>query len=165
MIERTRRFFAVAAILVFAGLAGTPTQAASLLEKNFWLSGPRYEAVVPLCEDPFVLAKVQTRFGQKESRYWQSALQIVGFDHVRELAFRPWAEFTIPRRFCGGVVYLNDGTKRPVYYNVIEDGGFAGVGSGVEFCVVGLDRAWAFNPACSMARPRELSTGIRTRLR
>jgi hypothetical protein len=24
---------------------------------------------------------------------------------------------------------------------------------GVEFCVHGLDRNWAFNPACQMARP------------
>ncbi len=165
MIERRRRFLAVAAVLVFCGFSVAPAQAANLLELNFGLSGPRYEAVVPLCEDPFVLGKVQSRFGQKESRHWQSALQIMAFDHVRELAFRPWAEHTIPRRFCSGVVYLNDGSKRPVYYNVIEDGSFAGVGSGVEFCVVGLDRAWAFNPACSMARPYELSTGIRARSR
>jgi hypothetical protein len=24
---------------------------------------------------------------------------------------------------------------------------------GVEWCVVGLDRNWAYNPACKMARP------------
>jgi hypothetical protein len=24
---------------------------------------------------------------------------------------------------------------------------------GVEWCVVGLDRNWAYNPACQMARP------------
>ena len=35
----------------------------------------------------------------------------------------------------------------------IEDGGFAGFGQGVEWCVVGLDRNWAFNPACKAAKP------------
>ena len=24
---------------------------------------------------------------------------------------------------------------------------------GVEWCVVGLDRNWAYNPACKMAKP------------
>ena len=24
---------------------------------------------------------------------------------------------------------------------------------GVEWCVVGLDRNWSYNPACKMARP------------
>ena len=33
------------------------------------------------------------------------------------------------------------------------DGGFAAYGPGVEFCVVGLDRNWAYNPACKAARP------------
>jgi hypothetical protein len=40
-----------------------------------------------------------------------------------------------------------------VNFSVIEDGGFASIGAGVEFCVVGLDRNWAYNPACRMARP------------
>jgi hypothetical protein len=24
---------------------------------------------------------------------------------------------------------------------------------GIEWCIVGLDRNWAYNPACKMARP------------
>jgi hypothetical protein len=28
-----------------------------------------------------------------------------------------------------------------------------GASWGVEWCVVGLDRNWAYNPACRMARP------------
>ncbi len=48
---------------------------------------------------------------------------------------------------------LNDGKPRTVEYSIIEDGGFAGFGPGVEWCVVGLDRNWAYNPACRAARP------------
>jgi len=40
-----------------------------------------------------------------------------------------------------------------VHYSIIEDGGFAGFTDGVEWCVVGLDRDWAYNPACKAARP------------
>ncbi|NEW94944.1 hypothetical protein DY468_23625, partial [Rhodopseudomonas sp. BR0M22] len=59
----------------------------------------------------------------------------------------------IPRRYCAGEVVLNDHTTRPVYFSIVEDGGLAGFTDGVEFCVVGLDRNWAFNPACRAAKP------------
>ncbi len=42
---------------------------------------------------------------------------------------------------------LSDGKMRQVHYSIIEDGGFAGFGQGVEWCVTGLDRNWAYNPA------------------
>ena len=50
-------------------------------------------------------------------------------------------------------VMLNDGKMRTVHYSIIEDGGFAGFGQGVEWCVTGLDRNWAYNPGCRAARP------------
>ena len=143
----------------FAGaLAGVaigcaPASGAGLLEKNFWLSGPRYDAVVPTCEDPAALDKVAARFSEKESRFWNSSLRIVEFDRVREIAFRPWAVDTIPRRFCTGTVLVSDGVKRRVNYSIIEDGGMIGGTWGVEWCVLGLDRNWAYNPSCRMALP------------
>ena len=48
---------------------------------------------------------------------------------------------------------LNDGKARRVNFSIIEDGGFAGFGQGVEWCVVGLARDWAYNPACRAAKP------------
>jgi hypothetical protein len=70
-----------------------------------------------------------------------------------DIPFRPWAEGTIPRRFCSGKVLVSDGRWRPVYYSIIEDSGMIGWKWGVEWCVVGLDRNWAYNPSCKMARP------------
>ena len=130
-----------------------PAGAASWLEKNFWLSGPRYDAIVPPCESGWALDKIRSRFGTKESRFWNSALTIVEFGQIRQIAFRPWAEATVPRRFCSGKVLVSDGRWRPVYYSIIEDGGMIGASWGVEWCVVGLDRNWAYNPNCKMARP------------
>jgi hypothetical protein len=129
--------------------------AASWLEKNFWLSGPRYEAVMPVCEDPAVLGRIQARFAEKERRYWQSNLQIVAFDHIHETAFRPWrgAPDAIPRRFCTGLALVSDARPRPIHYWIGEDTGMIGASWGVEWCVVGLDRNWAYNPGCRMARP------------
>jgi hypothetical protein len=133
--------------------ACAPAFGASLLELNFWLSGPRYEAIVPTCEHPAALGRIQARFSEKESGFWNSSLQIVQFERVREIAFRPWAVDTIPRRFCTGTAVVSDGVKRRVNYSIIEDGGMIGGTWGVEWCVVGLDRNWAYNPQCKMALP------------
>jgi len=128
-----------------------PAQAASWLEKNFYLSGPRYDGVVPPCEA--ALGKIASRFRQKESRFWNSDLEILDFVRVHEIAFQPWVAETIPRRFCSAIAMVSDGHKRRVNYWIGEDTGFIGVGWGVEWCVVGLDRNWAYNPACKTALP------------
>jgi hypothetical protein len=132
-------------------VAATPAPAASLLEKNFWLSGPRYDAALPECEA--ALGTIASRFATKESRFWNSDLQIVGFEHVRQTAFSPWANGTVPRRFCSAVATVSDGLRHRVDYSIIEDAGIIGATWGVEWCVVGFDRNWAYNPACKMARP------------
>jgi hypothetical protein len=136
-----------------AALWAVDARAASLLELNFWLSGPRYDAVVPLCDEPGALGTIQSTFATKEGRFWNSELQIVGFERVREVAFMPWASGTIPRRFCTGRVLVSDGIARPIHYSIAENTGIIGTGYGVEWCVVGLDRNWAYNPGCRMARP------------
>ena len=152
MILRKSRYIPLVAAAIFVGLgAVAPAHAASWLEKNFWLSGPNYDGVLPPCEA--ALNKIARRFAQKESRFWNSSLQIVSFEGVRETAFRPWANGTIPRRYCSATAYVSDGRKHRVNYWIGEDTGMIGMTWGVEWCVVGLDRNWAYNPACQMARP------------
>lgn len=144
-------------LFVLSVLAAVPgfgdAQAASFLEKNFWMHGPRYDAALPTCDDPAALGQIAKRFGQKEDRYWNSDLQIVDFLRVREIAFRPWAADTIPRRFCTGTVLVSDGKKRRVHYSIIEDGGNISASWGVDWCVVGLDRNQTYSPSCRMALP------------
>ncbi len=137
--------------LLLALAAGTKAQAASPLEKNFYLSGPRYDGVLPECEA--VLSRISSRFAETEQTFWNSALRIVAYGRVRETAFRPWQSDNIPRRYCTAEAMLNDGRERKVHFSIIEDGGLASFTSGIEYCVVGVDRNWAFNPACKAARP------------
>ena len=141
-----------AVIAVVVALAGVDqVRAASFLEKNFGLSGQRYDGVLPTCEA--ALDKIAGRFAEKESRFWNSNAQILGFERVREIAYRPWAPGTIPRRFCTATALVNDGRKHAVSYWIGEDTGMIGGGWGVEWCVDGFDRNWAYNPHCKMARP------------
>jgi hypothetical protein len=151
----TSRWIGLGALAAFVMLGMMArAQAAGLLEKNFWLSGPRYDNVLPPCEA--ALGKIASGFAEKESRFWNSALHIVDFTRVRQIAFDPWAAGTIPRRFCRATALVSAGgrpVRHSVYYWIGEDTGFIGASWGVEWCVVGLDRNWAYNPACKMARP------------
>ena len=155
-MRRPRQLLSVLSSILTAIFAALPlgaAHAASWLEMNFYLSGPRYEGVLPPCDYPDALAKISSRFNDRENTFWTTDLKIVVFEKIRETAFRPWAANTIPRRFCSGVVEVSDGRKHVIHYSIAEDLGMIGATWGVEWCVVGLDRNWAYNPACQMARP------------
>ena len=128
-------------------------RAANWIEENFWLSGPRYDRIMPACDFSPALDMIVGDFHSKEARFWNSRLEIVGFENIRQTAVLPWAAQSIPRRFCKAVALINDGVKHPIYYSIGEDTGDIGMVFGVEFCVVGLDRNSAYGPACRAARP------------
>ena len=128
-----------------------PALAANPAELNFGLFGPNYDGRVKECETAF--GTITSQFQEKESNFWNSPLQIVGYGNIHEIAFRPWQSDNIPRRYCTGSVQLSDQSVHALNYSIIEDGGFAGFGQSVEWCVAGLDRNWANNPACKNAGP------------
>lgn len=176
LFGRTMSVLAVAGMLA-ASLGSA--EAANFFEKNFWLSGPNYSGNVPACDTPSALSRIQSNFATTESRFWNSSLTINSFDHIREIAFRPWGEENIPRRFCradvvvtgvegtpsfgtegayGSGAYQGGGKatgprRHTVWYSIVEDGGFLGFSWGVEWCVEGLDRSWTYEPSCRMAKP------------
>src|SRR5712664_2358716 len=138
-------------LITYLKKLGPAAEAANPLELNFGLFGPRYDGRVKECEA--ALGTITSQFEEKESKFWNSALQITAYGRVHETAFRPWQSDNIPRRYCSADVMLSDGKMRSVHYSIIEDGGFAGFGQGVEWCVTGLDRNWAYSPSCRAARP------------
>src|SRR5262249_40188797 len=104
----------VAAILALLTVAvtlswGVPAWSATIFEKEFWMSGPRYSAKVPLCEERGPLKTIQSRFSTKEGKFWNSDLKIMGFEKIQEVSWQPWAPGTIPRRFCSATVLVSDG--------------------------------------------------------
>jgi hypothetical protein len=149
------RIACVALALALGVIPVSPSRAAewSWPEKNFWLSGPRYDRAMPACDYIPALDRIVANFRTKEARFWNSELQIVGIEDIRETAVLPWAAQSIPRRFCSGTALINDGLKHPIYYSIAEDTGMIGMDWGVNFCVVGLDRNWAYGPGCRAAQP------------
>jgi hypothetical protein len=139
--------------LALSIISTSQSRAANLLEKNFWLSGPRYDQVLPPCDYRAALDRIIGDFQIKEARFWNSRLQIVGIENIQQTALLPWAAQNIPRRFCSGTAVINDGARHAIFYSIAEDTGMIGIDWGVNFCVVGLDRNFAYGPACRAARP------------
>jgi hypothetical protein len=107
----------------------------------------------PACDDKAVLKRVTAHFDQAEAEYWHTGLRMADITHAREIAFRDWQPTMIARRYCAGSAYLTDGRRYDLVYWLRSDQGFAGVGWGVQFCLVGRDREYAYAPACRMLRP------------
>jgi hypothetical protein len=141
------------AFAILLALSAAPAAAGNLFELNFYLFGPRYDGKLPPCEARSALDRISSRFGQKEGVFWETNLTIEAFEHMRETAYRPWAPNTLPRRFCTAVAQLSDGSRQPIYYSIAEDSGMIGMTIGVEWCMPGLDRNWAYSPRCKMAQP------------
>ena len=146
----TKVLFKLAAVAVLTGFAANAALARPLVpaEKR----NRPFTAVLPACDDAGVLGTITSRFQQKESEYWNSALEIKEFDRIRESGFRSNGKDFIPRRYCTARAGMSDLRKRLLVYTVIERAGIIGWSYGVEWCVDGLDRNNAYAPACRAER-------------
>jgi hypothetical protein len=122
-------------------------------ERSHELSLKQYDANLPACADPAVLGDIASSFSTKERRFWNSDLKILGFEQVREVAWRPWGLDYIPRRFCTGTAIVSDGYRHKVNFSIREDLGFIGIGWDTDSCVDGFDRHYAYAPHCKQAAP------------
>lgn len=125
MVAFSKCLRCLAVSTLIAAAATTQASAAGWLEKGIYLIGPRYDGALPPCEA--ALDTIASRFSQKEGRFWNSDLQILGFDRVRQTAFRPWAPETVPRRYCTAVAQVSDGHQHTVHYSIVEDAGMIGM--------------------------------------
>jgi hypothetical protein len=139
--------FAVAFLLAAAGSASArpllPAEDRSVPYDGNWIAD---------CDNFFVLNEILWAFNSHEP-YFNSTLAIEEFQHTAQTGFRTNGPDLVPRRYCAARAKFNDGRVREVKYNVIESGGFAGIGNGIEWCVVGLDRNHVYSPGCAAAQP------------
>ncbi|MBX9759949.1 MAG: hypothetical protein K2Y29_14320 [Beijerinckiaceae bacterium] len=112
-----------------------------------------YTGDLPACFDQSLLQRIARHFVQREKEYWSSGLEIVAYDKISETAYRPNGLDYIPRRFCRASALMNDGKVRQVVYSIGENQSIIGWGPGVEWCIVGLDRNYAWGRSCMAAQP------------
>ncbi len=141
----------LAALAVVGGLSAAAAPAEAGSRGGGFL--PFHHGIIPACDNPWTLGKINLRFAYKERRYWGSGAYIGKVEEVKELAYRPWGPDFIPRRHCAAKVRMQDGKETFIAYAIGEKLGFAGMGYGVEWCVVGYDRNRAYGPSCRAALP------------
>lgn len=107
--------------------------------------GNRAPAGLSRCDDPEVFARIAAEY---RGRHWASGFAAVAI-RAREIHRKYWPYGDMPRRFCEGTLIAPSRDERPIYYAIIADG----PGHEIEWCVVGLDRAWPYDPRCRLARP------------
>ena len=128
--------------------AGKPTVTPA--EQRYW---PYGAIPLPACHSVDVTGFITGAFQSRETEYWNSALQIRGYDRVAERGLRPWGPNYIPRRFCTARAHMSDGRIRQVNYLVREAIGVFSNTWEVTWCVTGLDRHNTYAPHCKQAGP------------
>jgi hypothetical protein len=105
---------------------------------------------LPPCHDPGVLAQIAAEY---RGRHRVPDLAAVGILDVRPTTHKYWPA-DMPRQFCEAIISSPRPERLsihpsyyPIYYAII------GPGYELEWCVVGLDRAWPVDPRCRLARP------------
>jgi hypothetical protein len=136
----------------FVSFCAGPVAARPLKPAEEFFTLP-YDGKMPACDDWISLHEIVDRFHNSEAFYFDSPLQITGFNEIREVGFRTNGPDLIPRRYCAAKAMFSDERERVVKYFIIERGGLIGLGRGVEWCVVGLDHYHAYSPACDGAGP------------
>ncbi|WP_354229213.1 hypothetical protein [Bradyrhizobium sp. F1.4.3] len=130
--------------MIASTLCASPAWSAAGVAKgnrpSAWYSGPR-------CNDPAVIDRIAAEYRGRHSAS--------GFEgiHTGKASWKSWPQYlTPPRRFCEGQIKAWRGPERliyPLYYAIIADG----PSYELEWCVVGLDRAWPYDQRCRLARP------------
>ena len=144
---------AAAVVFLVAGLAASAALGEGIHGDNFTFHGSAERSggwTGPQCDNPSVMARVQSRFASTEAAYWDSSLTMNALYRPREIAYRDWTAI----RSCRADAELSDGRNVDVVYWVRSEQGFAGHGYGVEFCVIGQDWPYANAPGCRELLPR-----------
>jgi len=112
-----------------------------------------FSGVLQACDDPAMLDQLAVDFANREREFWNSSLTITGITQIIETGYRLNGRSFIPRRYCQAQASFNDGRERHIVYSIGASTAFIGIGSGVLWCVQGLDRHHAFSPNCRAAGP------------
>lgn len=107
----------------------------------------------PACDADAVTRHIIGRFNRVEKEYWGRGLRMAAVAGAHEDETRQWDPPLIAARYCNATAYFSDGSRRELVYWVRSEQGFAGVGWGLQYCVIGLDQQMAYAPACRMLRP------------
>lgn len=105
------------------------------------------------CGEQKILDYMARRFVWTDEHVLQRGLRIEDITHAHENKYRPANDtHLVGRRYCHATAWMNDGSKRTMWYLIEEGMGFAGVRDNVEFCISGLDPWHVYGAWCRSVR-------------
>ncbi len=110
------------------------------------------EPRLPACEEA-----ISSATGHIASAYpgYYNDRVITATDQIAEAAYTTNSPSLVARRYCNARVTMNDGSHGRMYYMIIENAGFVGLGWDVEACIAGQDRWHVYDGHCRTVRPGE----------
>ena len=104
------------------------------------------------CVADRTLRKIVKRFAWAERNNWQRGFEIETLENPR-LRYDVFnGPSMIAHTHCQAEAHMTDGRQWTVYYTVEEGMGLASIGTGVEFCVLGLDPWYVHDRDCRTLR-------------
>jgi hypothetical protein len=138
------RFF----VAFVAALLGAPALAADV-------SGPLVVSAQPadeICGHPGVLGHIMHNFAWTERTLWHRGFVMQSIDNPRSSG-HPYAEpGQVLRDYCTADTTMSNGMQFEVYYAIEHGLGFVGIGSNIDFCVLGLDPWHVYDGFCRTVR-------------
>jgi len=136
--------------MFFCLATALPAQAADYTPRA---KAPAAVAVAdPLCADPKILARIMERFAWAERHTWHRGFEMSALTEPRLRYPVLNGPSLIAHVHCQANAAMTNQTRRTVYYTVEAEMGFASIGKGIDFCVVGLDPWHVHNEACRTVR-------------
>jgi hypothetical protein len=124
---------------------GTTAQAADLTVRQ-------QVEIDPLCGDRHVLARIMERFAWAEQNTWRRGFEMASLLNPRLRHTDLDGPSLISRVYCQADAQMTNQLQHTVYYAIEAEMGFASVGNGIDFCVLGLDPWYVHDDACRTVR-------------
>lgn len=92
-----------------------------------------------LCADPGVLSAIVSRFNWAERNTFKRGIEVAALANPRPNRDPVLNVGVIPKRYCLADATMTNGRRSTAYYVVSLGQGFASIGNGLDFCILGFD--------------------------
>jgi hypothetical protein len=138
-----------ALVILAAAFSAAPAAAADMVAPAV-VAAPDVSALD--CGAGNALARIKDRFDWAERKQWHRGFTIEQIGNPRPSG-HPFVEPGIVHRdFCMADTVMTDGNAYAVFYTIEYGVGFVGLGTGVDFCVPGLDEWHVHDGDCRTVR-------------
>ena len=105
-----------------------------------------------LCAAPRVLSGVISRFNWAERTTFKRGFELAALANPRANPDPVLNVGVIPKRYCIAEAMMSNGSRSTAYYVVLMGQGLAGIGNGLDFCILGLDPWRVHDGECRTVR-------------